>query len=122
MDTSSSRASTAVGGARRTTDSAAFSAVSDTLGVDPLADLELAWLVQDFLDAPLPGSWRRLVTPAGQTQYVHIGLNRATPVHPALKRYKALVAYCKVRGVKEGVQSADLVRLDVLFLSACYPY
>ena len=39
--------------------------VSTELDLDPIHDVELFWIVEEYLTAPLPANWSKVKTPTG---------------------------------------------------------
>eukprot|EP00232_Nephroselmis_pyriformis_P002888 CAMPEP_0182909120 /NCGR_PEP_ID=MMETSP0034_2-20130328/35578_1 /TAXON_ID=156128 /ORGANISM="Nephroselmis pyriformis, Strain CCMP717" /LENGTH=421 /DNA_ID=CAMNT_0025045355 /DNA_START=63 /DNA_END=1325 /DNA_ORIENTATION=+ len=65
------------------------------LGLDPLMDVELFWIVQEYLEAPLPDGWTLVRDPQGLQHFVNHVLRLDVLENPIEPRYKKLVELMK---------------------------
>lgn len=68
------------------------------LGIDPLMDFEITWVVEEYramLQQPLPAGWKIVKHMSGTLHYVHLAHGVDSTEHPALKRFQKLVQYLK---------------------------
>ncbi|QDZ24895.1 hypothetical protein HOP50_15g74390 [Chloropicon primus] len=72
--------------------------VSTELDLDPIHDVELFWIVEEYLSAPLPANWSKIKTPTGEETYVNSTSKitiRENPVKPRFKKLVQLMRHCE---------------------------
>jgi len=72
--------------------------VSTELDLDPIQDVELFWIVEEYLSAPLPAEWSKIKTPTGEETYVNSRSKvtiRENPVKPRFKKLVQLMRHCQ---------------------------
>mmetsp|Transcript_2518 Transcript_2518/g.5030 ORF Transcript_2518/g.5030 Transcript_2518/m.5030 type:complete len:426 (+) Transcript_2518:79-1356(+) len=69
--------------------------VGTRLGLDPIRDIDLMWIVQDFMSTPLPTDWQKIVAPNGETHYINTRLRYDVTTNPVEPRFKTLVSLIK---------------------------
>ena len=72
--------------------------VSTELDLDPIQDVELFWIVEEYLSAPLPAEWSKIKTPTGEKTYVNSRSKvtiRENPVKPRFKKLVQLMRHCQ---------------------------
>ncbi|KAK3253050.1 hypothetical protein CYMTET_37679 [Cymbomonas tetramitiformis] len=65
------------------------------LGLDPVLDIELTWIVQEYLNAPLPDDWKVIKAPNGEIHYINSRLRYDVLTNPIEPRFKKLVELIK---------------------------
>ena len=69
--------------------------VGNRLDVDPLVDTDLTWIIQEYLEAPLPEGWTVVKTPDGAFHYINTGLKLEVGENPIEPRFRKLVELMK---------------------------
>ena len=64
--------------------------VSTELDLDPIQDVELFWIVEEYLSAPLPAEWSKIKTPTGEETYVNSRSKVTIRENPVKPRFKAV--------------------------------
>jgi hypothetical protein len=65
------------------------------LGLDPILDIELMWIVQEYQSAPLPDDWRAFEGPDNRMHYLNDRLRYDVVTNPIEPRFKKLVEVIK---------------------------
>ncbi len=71
--------------------------LSTELDLDPIQDVELFWIVEEYLSAPLPPGWSKIKTPTGDETFVNSTTKvtiRENPVKPRFKKMVQLMRHC----------------------------
>jgi len=75
--------------------------IGERLGLDPMHDIELLWIVQEFQNAPLPDDWRIFEGPDNRTHYINERLRYDVLTNPIEPRFRKLVEIIRDSKVKE---------------------
>ena len=73
-------------------------AVSTELDLDPIQDVELFWVIEEYLSAPLPEGWLKVKTPSGEETFVNSADKvtvRDNPIKNRFKRIVQLIKHCQ---------------------------
>ena len=76
--------------------------LSTDLDLDPIQDVELFWIVEEYLAAPLPANWSKIKTPTGEETYVNSASKvtiRENPVKPRFKKLVQLMRHCQEKNL-----------------------
>eukprot|EP00959_Pyramimonas_sp_CCMP1952_P472509 9500150-Pyramimonas_sp.AAC.1 len=75
--------------------------VGGRLGLDPMHDIELMWIVQEFQNAPLPDDWRVFRGSDNRTHYINERLRYDVLTNPIEPRFRKLVEVIRESKMKQ---------------------
>jgi len=82
------------------------------LGIDPVMDADLTWIVEEYINAPLPDEWSVVKAPNGEIHYINSRTRDNVLDNPIEPRYKKLVDIIKgARRNKAPVDELTLMEL-----------
>ena len=87
--------------------------VGNRLDVDPLTETDLTWVIQEFLEAPLPEGWTVVKTPDGAFSYVNSALKLEVGENPIEPRFRKLVQLMK-RSKRQRTPMDETTLLELL--------
>jgi len=87
-------------------------AIGKRLGIDPLMDSDLTWIVEEYINAPLPDEWSVVRAPTGEIRYINSRTRDNVVDNPIEPRYRKLVAIIRsARRDKIPVDEVTLMEL-----------
>ena len=70
-------------------------AIGKKLGIDPIMDSDLTWIVEEYINAPLPDEWSVVRAPNGAIHYINSRTRDNVLDNPIEPRYRKLVEIIK---------------------------
>lgn len=74
--------------------------VGERLGIDPFVDSDLGWIVEEYLEAPLPEEWTVVKFPNAEIHFINQrsrGDMLENPIEPRYRKLVKLVKMCKAK-------------------------